>query len=443
MAKIYRFVPKNDVTKKEYLKPCKVVKIDDDYMPFINMSMMAYLEKRDYDSIYFFNKANSIFSKKYVRGLDFSLVGITHFYNGNYDLALKYLYNSMSEIEHIRTPLSLIIYQIYYMKKDYKAMDNFANFALKNGFITSKDDLTLISPLEGRPIEMVNPNSKINIEKIKNEIMHALDIKNFDKACRLLDMAVNLDETDPYIWYLRNNVDEAFNGKAPSGLPEFASLELINKIDKSLEDNLIFNDLISQNDSASLIRFALEYLDREKAFAFFTKLFSNPTTRMINLAIDQMFSVENDNKRLDLCFILFSHGLVQKISFRNGQKVNSISLGDMRVAKHISMEFVSGILNATRYLILNYDEINIDLMVEISKILKGVNAQNLSLLFDSDNVRDMILYSFCKRKQIEIFDMLKNQEDNLINKLAIFNVKFIASKEVNSENVIFINSKNR
>lgn len=441
MAKVYKFVPKNDVPKKEYLKPCKVVKIDDDYMPFINMSMLAYVEKRDYDSIYFFNKANSIFSKKYVRGLDFSLVGITHFCNGNYDIALKYLYNSLSEIEHIRAPLSLIIYQIYYMKKDYKSMENFANFALKNEFIPSKDFLTLISPLEGRPIESINPNSKINIEKIKNEVVHALNIRNFDKACRLLDIAVSLDDTDPYIWYLRNNIDEAFNGNAPTSIPEFTKLEFINKIDKALEDGETLIGLIEGKDNGCLLRFVLEYLDRDKAFSFFTKLFLHPTNRMINLAIDQLYSEGNDKKRLDLCFILLSCGLIQKVTFRKGHSINIISLGDMRIVKRISTQFMLGVFYAVEYLIFYHDEMIIDLTVEIANILKGVNSQNLSLLFDSVLVKDMILYSYCKRRQITIFDNLKNQEQNLINKLAIFNVNFTESQIIEGENIVFINNK--
>lgn len=441
MAKIFKFVPKNENNTKEYLRPCEVVKIDDDFMPFINMSMSAYVEKCDYDSIYFFNKAFSIFSKKYVRGLDFSLIGIVHFFHGNYDLSLKYLFNSISEIEHIRAPLSLIIYQIFYMKKDYKAMEDFVQFALKNNFVTSKDWFTLISPLEGRSIESVNPNSKLNLNKVKNEIVHAINIRNFDKACRLLDMAIVIDETDPYIWYLRNNIDEAFNGKLSTTFPEYAKLELLNTIDKALSDSEILNELQNRNDSSSLIRFVLEYVDRDKALNFFSKIFSCATNRMVNLAIDQMYTTGNDKKRLDLCFLLLSQGLVQKIAFRTSKALYTIILGDMRVIKRISSQFMIGVLYAVEYLIFYYDNMVIDLTIEIASILKGVNSQNLSLLFDAMLVKDLILYYYCKRRQIQIFDCLKNQEQNLITKLEMLNISFNQPQIIDNENIVFINKK--
>jgi len=372
--------------------------IDEKADPYIKMALEMMSQKKYFEVIKYINKANEIGVRKSYKGADSTLLALAMQALQNYEQAEKYAFRCYLDIPNVKTPIGMILVQLLKLThREYASLDILDDM-INQHYITPEEYEILVNNLIQEP-KLDEQGHFFNLKWLKKNIIKAINEKDFELASSLLARAFELDETDPYISYLYYNLDEAFSRKISTKLPDFAILQRMNYIMTSLKDEKLYEELVKDDQSTSLVKFIMQYGDKNLVDAFFEKFSIKINHRMMYYVDLVLHDRVNPVLKLHLFERMYKKKLLKKFNIVYDNFPFVVPAINVQKINTIHPNLSNSVFGAIITVIKNYKISLVNFGYEINKIQANMNNDNKKYLDNPALCSDLIVFMFSQRNE--------------------------------------------
>ena len=372
--------------------------IDEKADPYIKMALEMMAQKKYFEVIKYINKANEIGVRKSYKGADSTLLALAMQALQNYEQAEKYAFRCYLDIPNVKTPIGMILVQLLKLThREYASLDILDDM-INQHYITPEEYEILVNNLIQEP-KLDEQGHFFNLKWLKKNIIKAINEKDFELASSLLARAFELDETDPYISYLYYNLDEAFSRKISTKLPDFAILQRMNYIMTSLKDEKLYEELVKDDQSTSLVKFIMQYGDKNLVDAFFEKFSIKINHRMMYYVDLVLHDRVNPVLKLHLFERMYKKKLLKKFNIVYDNFPFVVPAINVQKINTIHPNLSNSVFGAIITVIKNYKISLVNFGYEINKIQANMNNDNKKYLDNPALCSDLIVFMFSQRNE--------------------------------------------